>query len=125
MPPTFSSTARRIAALVEPGLLRERQVARSATGVIDATGTVRACPAASTSTLTWSCPSAARTPSDTFETGTRAAAFGGTTSIIDFAIQRKGEDLHDGLDAWHEKADGNCAIDYGFHMIVSDVTSRR
>jgi dihydropyrimidinase len=58
---------------------------------------------------------------DTFETGTRAAAFGGTTTIIDFAIQSKGKSLREGLDEWHTKADGNCAIDYGFHMIVSDV----
>ena len=60
---------------------------------------------------------------DTFETGTRAAAFGGTTTIIDFAIQSKGSSLRAGLDAWHAKANGNCAIDYGFHMIVSDVNA--
>ena len=59
--------------------------------------------------------------SDTFETGTIAAAFGGTTSIVDFAVQRTGEDVHDGLAAWHEKADGNCAIDYGFHQIIGGV----
>src|SRR6516225_10750418 len=58
---------------------------------------------------------------DTFETGTRAAAHGGTTTIIDFAVQAKGTSLLATLDKWHEKADGNCAIDYGFHMIVSDV----
>ncbi|MDI1464503.1 dihydropyrimidinase [Catellatospora sp. KI3] len=59
--------------------------------------------------------------SDTFETGTRAAAYGGTTTIIDFAVQRTGEDVRDGLAAWHAKADGNCHIDYGFHMIVGGV----
>ncbi|MEU6572407.1 dihydropyrimidinase [Streptomyces sp. NPDC046805] len=59
--------------------------------------------------------------SDTFETGTRAAAWGGTTTIIDFAVQSVGHTLREGLDAWHAKAEGNCAIDYGFHMIVSDV----
>jgi dihydropyrimidinase len=58
---------------------------------------------------------------DTFETGTRAAAFGGTTTIIDFAVQPRGGALREGLDAWHAKAEGNCAIDYGFHMIMSDV----
>src|ERR1700678_338267 len=58
---------------------------------------------------------------DTFETGTRAAAWGGTTTIIDFAVQAKGTSLLAPLDKWHGKADGNCAIDYGFHMIVSDV----
>ena len=59
--------------------------------------------------------------SDTFETGTRAAAIGGTTTIIDFATQSKGHSLQTGFQAWLAKADGNCAIDYGFHMIVSDV----
>ncbi|WP_406863901.1 dihydropyrimidinase [Streptomyces sp. HUAS MG47] len=59
--------------------------------------------------------------SDTFETGTRAAAWGGTTTIVDFAVQSKGEPLQAGLSAWHEKADGKCAIDYAFHMIMSDV----
>jgi dihydropyrimidinase len=58
---------------------------------------------------------------DSFETGTKAAAWGGTTTIIDFAVQAKGTSLLGTLDKWHEKADGNCAIDYGFHMIVSDV----
>jgi dihydropyrimidinase len=58
---------------------------------------------------------------DTFETGTRAAAWGGTTTIVDFAVQAKGTSLLATLDKWHSKADGNCAIDYGFHMIISDV----
>jgi len=58
---------------------------------------------------------------DTFESGTRAAAFGGTTTIIDFAVQPRGGTLHQGLDAWHEKADGKACIDYGFHCIVSDM----
>ncbi|MEU1540497.1 dihydropyrimidinase, partial [Actinacidiphila glaucinigra] len=59
--------------------------------------------------------------SDTFETGTRAAAWGGTTTIVDFAVQSVGESLRAGLDTWHAKAEGNCAVDYAFHMIVSDV----
>ncbi|HEU4946555.1 MAG TPA: dihydropyrimidinase [Kribbella sp.] len=59
--------------------------------------------------------------SDTFETGTRAAAWGGTTTIIDFAVQRTGEVVQDGLAAWHAKADGNCHIDYAFHMILGGV----
>lgn len=58
---------------------------------------------------------------DTFETGTRAAAWGGTTTIVDFAIQRPGESVRSGVDAWRAKADGNCAIDYAFHAILSDV----
>ncbi|MCZ4123767.1 dihydropyrimidinase [Streptomyces sp. H39-S7] len=59
--------------------------------------------------------------SDTFETGTRAAAWGGTTTIVDFAVQSVGHSLRSGLDAWHAKADAQCAIDYAFHMILSDV----
>ncbi len=58
---------------------------------------------------------------DTFESGTRAAAFGGTTSIIDFAVQPRGGSLRAGLDIWHAKAQGNAYVDYGFHMIMSDV----
>ena len=59
---------------------------------------------------------------DTFETGTRAAAFGGTTMIVDFAVQSKGKSLREGLDTWMAKAEGNVVADYGFHMIMSDVT---
>ena len=59
--------------------------------------------------------------SDTFETGTRAAAWGGTTSIVDFVVQYPGESVVDRYQAWQEKAAGNCAIDYGFHQILSDV----
>ena len=59
--------------------------------------------------------------SDTFETGTRAAAWGGTTTIIDFAIQRHGERVEDGLEHWHKLAAGNCAIDYSFHQIIGEV----
>jgi dihydropyrimidinase len=58
--------------------------------------------------------------SDDFFTGTRAAAFGGTTTIIDFAVQNKGETLTQGVDNWHAKADGKCAIDYGFHLITTE-----
>lgn len=62
--------------------------------------------------------------SDTFETGTRAAAWGGTTTIVDFAVQSVGRSLREGLDTWYAKADGNCAVDYAFHMILSDVNER-
>jgi len=58
---------------------------------------------------------------DTFETGTRAAEFGGTTSIVDFAVQSRGGSLRAGLDTWLAKAEGNAVTDYGMHMIVSDV----
>jgi dihydropyrimidinase len=63
--------------------------------------------------------------SDTFETGTRAAAHGGTTTIIDFAVQYKGQSMREALDAWHRKADGQTAIDYGFHLICTDLPDER
>ncbi len=59
--------------------------------------------------------------SDDFETGTLAAAHGGTTCIVDFAIQTKGDPLRKGLDLWHAKAEGKTAVDYAFHMILTDV----
>ena len=59
--------------------------------------------------------------SDTFETGTRAAAWGGTTTIVDFAVQSHGRQVRECLDEWMAKAEGNCAIDYGFHMIIGEV----
>jgi len=59
--------------------------------------------------------------SDTFETGTRAAAHGGTTSIVDFVVQYAGENVVDQYNLWQAKAQGECAIDYGFHQILSDV----
>ncbi|MFV2000681.1 MAG: dihydropyrimidinase [Acidimicrobiia bacterium] len=62
--------------------------------------------------------------SDNFESGTRAAAWGGTTTIVDFAVQVKGESLIDGFDSWMAKAQDNCAIDYGFHMIAGDINEQ-
>src|SRR3954453_12299617 len=66
-------------------------------------------------------PFGGTTSSDDFETGTRAAAFGGTTTLIDFAIQAKGTKMRDALDTWWKKADGRAVIDYGLHMIVTDL----
>ena len=62
---------------------------------------------------------------DDFETGTLAAAHGGTTTLIDFAIQTKGHSTLEALDTWHAKAEGKTAIDYGFHMIVTDLDDKR
>jgi dihydropyrimidinase len=62
--------------------------------------------------------------SDDFETGTRAAAFGGTTSLVDFAIQGKGTSLKDTLNTWMEKADKKAVIDYGFHVAITDLTDK-
>ena len=57
---------------------------------------------------------------DDFETGTRAAACGGTTTIIPFAVQRKGQSLRQAVDNYHARAEGKACIDYGFHMIITD-----
>ncbi|POB11277.1 dihydropyrimidinase [Sulfobacillus sp. hq2] len=66
-------------------------------------------------------PFGGTTSSDDFFTGTRAAAFGGTTTIIDFAIQQRGHSVEEALDTWWAKAEGKANIDYGFHMILSEV----
>src|ERR1700751_1509323 len=58
---------------------------------------------------------------DDFESGTVAAAHGGTTTLIDFAIQYKGQALHQAFDTWMKKADGKAVIDYGFHCIITDL----
>ncbi len=59
--------------------------------------------------------------SDDFRTGTVAAAHGGTTTIIDFAVQYKGQALLEAVDNWHAKAEGKTAIDYGFHLITTEL----
>ena len=58
---------------------------------------------------------------DNFLTGTRAAAIGGTTTIVDFAIQSRGTKMRAALDTWWKKAEGKACIDYGLHMIVTDL----
>lgn len=57
---------------------------------------------------------------DTFATGTRAAALGGTTTVVDFAYAPPGGRPVQGLDWYHAKAEGQCAVDYGFHMMLTD-----
>ncbi len=88
--------------------------------VIDATGKY-VIPGAIDAHTHMQMPFGGTEASDTFDTGTKAAAIGGTTTIIDFAIQRYGEVVQDGLAAWHGKTAGQCHIDYGFHMIVGGV----
>jgi dihydropyrimidinase len=66
-------------------------------------------------------PFGGTTSSDDFETGTRAAAFGGTTTIVDFAIQARGTRMRDALDTWWKKAEARACIDYGLHMIITDL----
>jgi dihydropyrimidinase len=63
--------------------------------------------------------------SDDFETGTRAAALGGTTAVIDFATQARGKPLMEALEEWHAKARGKACIDYGFHMVMTDAEQSR
>lgn len=63
--------------------------------------------------------------SDDFNTGTVAAAHGGTTTIIDFAVQGKGQSLNQALDVWFQKAEGKTSIDYGFHLICTDLPDER
>jgi dihydropyrimidinase len=68
-------------------------------------------------------PFGGTTSADDFETGTRAAAIGGTTTIVDFAIQARGMKMRTALDTWWGKAEGKACIDYGLHMIVTDLGS--
>jgi dihydropyrimidinase len=110
----------RVAALLQPGSDLSANAARSADRVIDAGGRY-VLPGGIDAHTHMEMPFGGTHSVDTFETGTRAAAWGGTTTIIDFAVQAKGTSLLSTLDKWHAKADGNCAVDYGFHMIVSDV----
>src|SRR5690348_10339347 len=70
-------------------------------------------------------PFGGTTSADDFETGTRAAAFGGTTTLIDFAIQYKGQTLRTAFDAWMEKAAPKAVADYAFHCIITDLPDAR
>ncbi|MFI7674653.1 dihydropyrimidinase [Actinophytocola sp. NPDC049390] len=107
----------KIAAVAAPGVFTEADT------VIDAAGKY-VLPGGIDAHTHMEMPFGGTFSADTFFTGTRAAAWGGTTTIIDFAVQAKGTSLESTLDKWHEKADGHCAVDYGFHMIVSDVNDQ-
>jgi dihydropyrimidinase len=69
-------------------------------------------------------PFGGTTSADDFESGTTAAAFGGTTSVVDFAIQYRGQTLHHAMETWAKKAEGKAVIDYGFHMIITELTDQ-
>ncbi len=70
-------------------------------------------------------PFGGTTSADDFETGTRAAAVGGTTTIIDFAIQYKDQSLRTAFDTWMQKAEARAIIDYAFHCIITDLPDAR
>ncbi|SDO39052.1 dihydropyrimidinase [Nakamurella panacisegetis] len=110
-----------IAAVLSPGSsLLGFDVAANVDTLIDATGRY-VIPGGIDAHTHMEMPFGGTFASDTFETGTRAAAWGGTTSIVDFVVQYAGENVIDQFNLWHTKAAGNCAIDYGFHQILSDV----
>ncbi|HEY2166434.1 MAG TPA: dihydropyrimidinase [Jatrophihabitantaceae bacterium] len=112
-----------IAALLAPGSVLAASIA-AAPGtdtVIDATGKY-VIPGGIDGHTHMEMPFGGTQASDTFETGTRAAAWGGTTTIIDFVVQTHGQRVQDQVALWHTKAAGNCAIDYGFHQIIGEVT---
>lgn len=111
----------RIAAVLAPGdTTLGASLAGSVDKVIDATGKY-VVPGGIDGHTHMEMPFGGTVASDSFETGTRAAAWGGTTTIIDFAVQKQGERVQDCLAAWHEKAGGNTFIDYGFHQVVGGV----
>jgi dihydropyrimidinase len=107
----------RIVALTHPA---GRERAGAAEKEIDATGRY-VIPGGIDAHTHLDMPFGGTTSIDNFESGTVAAAHGGTTTIVDFAIQKKGGSLTEALDTWHAKAEGKAAIDYGFHMIATDV----
>ncbi|MGB7362446.1 MAG: dihydropyrimidinase [Rhodococcus sp. (in: high G+C Gram-positive bacteria)] len=112
-----------IVAVLQPGsVLLGADLASSSDVVIDATGKY-VIPGGVDGHTHMEMPFGGTFASDTFETGTRAAAWGGTTTIVDFAIQNPGMRVQDTLAAWHDKAAGACAVDYGFHQIIGDVDS--
>jgi dihydropyrimidinase len=110
-----------IAAVLQPGSTALGSDLKATAGtVIDATGKY-VIPGGVDAHTHMEMPFGGSFASDTFETGTRAAAYGGTTTIIDFVTQYPDQRVLDQYHLWHEKAAGNCAIDYGFHQILSDI----
>ncbi len=109
----------KIVAVLSPGS-SIAQAAKDSAEVIDATGKY-VIPGGVDVHTHMELPTSGTQSSDTFESGTIAAAWGGTTTIVDFPTQSYGRNVRECLDEWHAKAEGNCAIDYGFHMILGDV----
>ncbi|WP_375483749.1 dihydropyrimidinase [uncultured Jatrophihabitans sp.] len=108
----------RIVALLEPGTQTLGPITADTT--IDATGKY-VIPGGIDAHTHMEMPFGGTNASDTFETGSRAAAWGGTTTIVDFVVQAHGQRVQDQVALWHEKAAGNCAVDYAFHQIIGEV----
>lgn len=110
----------KIVAVLQPGSELAAAAERGAESILDATGKY-VVPGGIDAHTHMELPFGGTYASDTFETGTRAAAWGGTTTIIDFAVQRYGENVQESLETWHGKAAGECAVDYAFHQIIGGV----
>ena len=109
--------------LIDGAVIKEVRAgipANAAETVVDATGLL-VLPGGIDAHTHLDMPFGGTKSADDFETGTRAAAIGGTTTIVDFAIQARGTKMRTALDTWWKKAEGKACIDYGLHMIVTDL----
>jgi dihydropyrimidinase len=109
--------------LIDGSVIKEVRPAippNSANTIVDATGLLL-LPGGIDAHTHLDMPFGGTNSADDFETGTRAAAIGGTTTIVDFAIQARRTKMRTALDTWWKKAEGKACIDYGLHMIVTDL----
>ena len=109
--------------LIDKGVIKDVRPSippNSAATIVDATGLLL-LPGGIDAHTHLDMPFGGTNSADDFETGTRAAAIGGTTTIVDFAIQARGTKMRTALDTWWKKAEGKACIDYGLHMIVTDL----
>src|ERR1700728_2610380 len=109
--------------LIDNGVIKEIRrgiPASAADTIVDATGLLL-FPGGIDAHTHLDMPFGGANSADDFLTGTRAAAIGGTTTIVDFAIQARGTKMRTALETWWKKAEGKACIDYGLHMIVTDL----
>src|SRR5271154_3463006 len=120
----IAERSEKVDVLIEGSTIREVRARIDAKGhtVVDAAG-LFVLPGGIDAHTHMDMPFGGTVSADDFLTGTRAAAIGGTTTIVDFAIQAKGTRMRDALDIWRAKAEGKACIDYGLHMIVTDLGS--